>query len=98
MRWTLGILATALFVGCTSSIYQHPIVTPEPGTPAWWLRITFRPTERAIRGVAVSELDRSWRFATELRKELIPHDLLFEGGIDTMSENKLVFPCRRFRC
>ena len=88
--WKLILLI--LVTGC-STTRQVPmvIVAPEPAQYAWWLRIEFRPMHRTIQGIPIGELDPTWRFASELRKELIPRELLFKGGSDEMDDNQLAF-------
>src|SRR5947207_11352007 len=88
--WKLILLI--LVTGC-STTRQLPmvIVAPEPAQYAWWLRIEFRPMDRTIQGIPIGELDPTWRFASELRKELIPRELLFKGGSDEMDDNQLAF-------
>lgn len=66
-------------------------VSPEPSNYAWWLRIEFSPVHKEIRGIPVHQLDPSWHLASELVKEAIPHQLLFENGSDIMKDLKLSF-------
>lgn len=66
-------------------------VSPEPANYAWWLRTEFTPVHKEIRGIPVHQLHPDWYLASELVKEAIPHELLFENESDTMKENRLSF-------
>ena len=54
-----------------------------PDDWAWWLRIKFVPRANAIRGIPADQLDPSWYRVSELRRGLIPQDLVSgkEGGL-----------------
>lgn len=67
------------------------IVSPEPKNYAWWLRTEFIPANKEIRGISVQQLDPSWHLVSELSKEAIPKELLYEGGKDSMNASRLSF-------
>src|SRR5215475_6743516 len=58
---------------------------------AWWVIADFHPFTTEVRGLPVSQIRKSWCKATEFRKDLIPRELLFEGGVDAMEASKLSF-------
>lgn len=80
---------------CSCSVNTKNIiqarVSPEPANYAWWLRTEFSPVHKKIRGIPVHQLDPSWHLASELVKEAIPNELLFEYGSDLMKESELTF-------
>src|SRR5512136_1496152 len=82
MKYWGHLLLFLLITGCSIATDKQIItrVSPEPKHHAWWLRIEFVPVHKEIRGVPVRQIDPSWRFASELRKEAIPPELLLEGG------------------
>lgn len=67
------------------------IVSPEPKKHAWWLRIAFTPTHKEIYGIPIKKLDPAWALASQLKKEAIPHDVLFENGQDAMARAGIDF-------
>jgi hypothetical protein len=69
----------------------NAIVSPEPKNFAWWLRTEFIPVHREIRGIPVQQLDPSWHLVSELSKEAIPKELLYQGGTDIMKASRLSF-------
>ncbi len=58
---------------------------------AWWVLADFHPFTTEVRGIPVSKIRKSWCKATEFRKDLIPKELLVEGGVDGMEANKMSF-------
>lgn len=106
MKSTIGLGATLAFTlalwGCSPKSDTAPASTTKTGEPvaqvgpesaqeAWWLRIEFEPTQEAIRGIPVAQLDASWVQATELNKDLVPKQLLQESGGDRMAAAKQEF-------
>ncbi|MBI4738103.1 hypothetical protein HY772_00805, partial [Candidatus Woesearchaeota archaeon] len=79
--------------GCSTITAKHAgtIVSPEPENYAWWLRTEFVPVHKQIRGIPLQQLDSSWTLASELTKEAIPKELLYENGSDIMKENGVSF-------
>lgn len=61
------------------------VVSPEPKSYAWWLRITFIPVHKELYGIPINVIDHTWALASQLKKEAIPHEVLFEDGEDSMA-------------
>jgi hypothetical protein len=93
MKYWCQLLFFIVILGCSMATDKQIVtrVSPGPKHVAWWNRIEFAPVHKEIRGVPVRELDSSWRLASELRKEAIPSELLFEWGTDIMQESGLSF-------
>jgi hypothetical protein len=53
-------------------------------TSAWWVVAEFHPTTKEVRGIPAAKIDKNWCKATELRKDLLPKDIVMEGGRDSM--------------
>jgi hypothetical protein len=89
-RIALAVLFAALV---TTAQAQQAFVTvkPEPAMEAWWLRAEFHPMHQEVRGIPVAQIRRNWCKASEYTRELIPKELLEEGGSDTMKEAGLSF-------
>jgi hypothetical protein len=51
-------------------------IAPEPKNDAWWLRTTYRPSGKSIRGIPIREIDPNWCAATVFTKEAFPAGLL----------------------
>jgi len=85
--WFILLVATALAQADQIEVQ----VSPEPAHYAWWLRLTFTPTHTEVRGIPVKELAKSWRRASELKKEFLPRHLLYEDGADVMDQSQLAF-------
>jgi hypothetical protein len=79
--------------GCSiaGNNYVKAVVPPEPKDHAWWVRIEFLPVHKQIRGIPVQQLDSSWHLASELTKEAIPKEVLYETGADIMRESEMSF-------
>jgi hypothetical protein len=58
---------------------------------AWWVLADFHPFTTEVRGIPANQINKSWCKATEFRKDLIPRDLLFEGGTDAMAAADMSF-------
>ena len=58
---------------------------------AWWLLADFHPFSTEVRGIPANQISKDWCKATEFRKDLIPRELLFEGGTDAMAAADLSF-------
>lgn len=67
------------------------VVSPEPKNYAWWLRVSFEPASKELHGIPVQKIDPAWTLASQLKKEAIPHEVLFEGGHDTMARGGIDF-------
>jgi len=85
---TLFIIALTL-IGRT----DKPLVTinPEPSYQAWWLRISFTPNRKYIRGIPINEIDPSWAKVYEFNKNDIPTKYLNEYDEDSMAVNNVAF-------
>ncbi len=72
---------------------QPPFVTitGDLKSSAWWLLADFNPFTTEVRGIPAGKIRKSWCKATAFRKELIPRELLFESGVDSMEASKLSF-------
>ena len=64
------LLAIAL-VGCAT---KPMIVTvnSQPDHYAWWLRATFNPQGKSLRGILVNEVNPEWCSINELEKSIFP--------------------------
>jgi len=93
MKYLCHLLFLLVLLGCSPATNKQIImrVSPEPKDHAWWLRTEFVPVHKEIRGVPLSQIDPTWRLASELRKEAIPPELLLEWGTDIMQESGLSF-------
>ncbi|MDA8125287.1 MAG: hypothetical protein M0009_08885 [Deltaproteobacteria bacterium] len=54
----------------------------------WWDHVEFFPTGKAIRGIPLSQIDPSWKFASELKK---PRKVIAHIGRDIMKEYGIAF-------
>ncbi len=89
----LGILlflVLGLF-SCFAKGDKNGVASPEPYDRAWWLRPEFAPIDTHIRGIPVKHLDSSWSLASEISKEAISENVLYENGLDLVEELKLSF-------
>ncbi len=89
------ILGVMLFI-CLVPSFSHSsdlkaYVSPEPKRDSWWLRITFEPAHKELYGILIRKIDPTWLFASQLQKEAIPHDVLFEDGQDSMARRGMNF-------
>lgn len=83
------LILSALLFSTLMPMYSHgeglkAVVSPEPKNYAWWLRITFAPAHKELYGIPIKKIDPTWTIASQLKKEAIPHEVLFEGGQDNM--------------
>lgn len=58
---------------------------------AWWVVAEFHPFTTEVRGIPANQIHKNWCKATEFRKDLIPRELLFDGGVDAMAAAKMSF-------
>ncbi len=79
--------------GCSFDDNKRAIkfAPPESEEHAWWLRPEFAPVDTHIRGIPVKELDSSWSLASEISKEAICEDAVYENGLDLIEELQLSF-------
>jgi hypothetical protein len=82
-----------LWIGMTPVGGQEAFMTVDGDLKniALWALADFHPFTTEVRGIPVGKIRNSWCEATEFRKELIPKELLFEGGVDAMEASKLSF-------
>jgi hypothetical protein len=84
------LIFSILLFTCLVPIYLHAkdlkaVVSPEPKSYAWFLRITFIPAHKELYGIPINKIDPTWTLASQLKKEAIPHEVLFEDGQDSMA-------------
>jgi hypothetical protein len=88
-------VAACGIVGLTTvhAVAQQSFVTlkGDPRKEGWWLIAEFNPITTQVRGIPANQIRKSWCKATEFRKDLLPKELLFEGGVDTMQSAGLSF-------
>ena len=70
MRSVVALLALAM-AGCAAEL-PVVVVKSEPVNHAWWLRTTFNPSGKALRGLPVSKIDAAWCAINELEAEIFP--------------------------
>lgn len=85
------LIFTVLLFSCVQREDIKAVVSPEPKLYAWWLRITFIPSGKELYGIPVKKIDPTWTVAAQMKKEIIPHDVLFEKGKDSMARNGIDF-------
>jgi hypothetical protein len=89
----IAVLCGALVLARVEARAQQPFVTLEgdPKATGWWLIADFHPFTTEVRGIPADQIRKSWCKATEFRKDLIPKEILFDGGADEMEAAKLSF-------
>jgi hypothetical protein len=86
------IVFAALFAALTTAAQAQTFVTVKSKPmEVWWLSAEFHPMHSEVRGIPVAQIRPNWCKATEYTRELIPKELLEEGGSDTMKEAGLSF-------
>ncbi|MEW6077202.1 MAG: hypothetical protein AB1724_05295 [Thermodesulfobacteriota bacterium] len=90
---SLNLLRVLLFIALSGCTTRHAgiVVSSVPENHAWWLRTEFVPVHKQVRGIPLPQLDSSWDLASELTKDIIPKELLYEDGSDIMEENEVCF-------
>jgi hypothetical protein len=67
---------------------EQPFMTLDEkmgGGYAWWVAAEFHPFTMEVRGIPANELGKSWCKATELRKDLLPKEIVIDqNGGDSM--------------
>jgi len=91
-RWIIA-LCSCLFLLIAPARAEPAFVTIEGDLKsiAWWVLADFHPSTSEVRGIPAREIRKSWCKATEFRKDLIPRELLFEGGTDAMTAADMSF-------
>lgn len=92
LRWTIA-LCSCLFLLIAPARAEPAFVTIEGDLKsiAWWVLADFHPFTTEVRGIPAREIRETWCKATEFRKDLIPRELLFEGGTDAMAAANMSF-------
>jgi hypothetical protein len=92
-RAILALVAQGIAALCYVSIFvetaaraEQPFMTlDEERSGAWWVVAQFHPFTTEVRGIPVNTIRKSWCKATELRKDLLPRDVMIdEKGGDAM--------------
>ena len=86
MRKLLAGVFLSTFLLSASTARQTSAQARGPVEAAWWVTIEFKPIDTSIRGIPVDAIDPTWRLASELKKDFIPRELLYEPGFDLMEE------------
>ena len=80
-------LSCFLVVAATSAARaeQGFMTLAERRTGAWWIDAEFHPFTTEVRGIPANKINKSWCKATELRKDLLPKEIVIEeNGGDSM--------------
>lgn len=90
---SMAALGCAVWIAIAPARGEGPFLTIQGDLKsiAWWVLADFHPFTTEVRGIPVSQIRKNWCKATEFRKDLIPRELLFEGGADGMEASKLSF-------
>jgi hypothetical protein len=91
-RWTIALcscLVLAIAYARAEAVFTT--IQGDLKSVAWWVLADFHPFTTEVRGIPASEIRKSWCKATEFRKDLIPRELLFEGGTDAMAAANMSF-------
>jgi hypothetical protein len=84
-----ALLSCASTFAAVAARAEQPFMTLDKnmGDAAWWVVAQFHPFTTEVRGIPASKLRKGWCKATELRKDLLPRDVVFDkNGKDTMEE------------
>jgi hypothetical protein len=87
--FTQGIAALwcVLVFSAASAFAEQPFMTLDEKITgaAWWVTAEFHPFTTEVRGIPANKIRKSWCKATELRRDLLPHDVVtYENGADSM--------------
>jgi hypothetical protein len=87
--WVKAIVALSFVVLFTADAAraQQPFMTMDRDQlrgKAWWVIAEFHPFTKEVRGIPANKIDKNWCKATELRKDLLPKDIVMEGGRDSL--------------
>ena len=89
-RWIIA-LCCCLVVAHARAEAAFVTIQGDLKSIAWWVLADFHPSTTEVRGIPAREIRKSWCKATEFRKDLIPRELLFEGGTDAMAAANMSF-------
>jgi hypothetical protein len=84
----IAALCCILMLTDASARAEQPFMTLDENASnaAWWVVAQFHPFTTEVRGIPVNMIRKSWCKATELRKDLLPHDVTIdENGGDAMA-------------
>jgi hypothetical protein len=96
----LGLIGRSLLAVCglialtsfqASAQQNFLTLKGDPKKEAWWLIADFNPFTADVRGIPANQIRAGWCKATEFRRDLLPRQLLVEGGADTMQSAGLSF-------
>jgi hypothetical protein len=86
----IAALSCACVFTTAAALAEQPFMTLDKklgDAVAWWVAAEFHPFTTEVRGIPAGKIRKSWCKATELRKDLLPRDVVFdEDGKDTMEE------------
>jgi hypothetical protein len=84
----IALLSYALvFAAVVAARAEQPFMTLDKnmGDAAWWVVAQFHPTTTEVRGIPAKKIRKNWCKATELRKDLLPRDVVVDrDGKDAM--------------
>jgi hypothetical protein len=91
-RWIAAAgCALALTIGQATAQQGFVTIKGDLKATAWWVLADFEPYTTEVRGIPANQIRKNWCKATEFRKDLIPKELLLEGGVDAMDEARMSF-------
>lgn len=74
--------------GAVCVLLLSPVLAPAYDV-AWWVGAQFTPSEQAIEGIPIRDIDRSWQAASQLRESALPKEARVPG--DTMKDYNATF-------
>jgi hypothetical protein len=81
----IAALSCVLFTAAAARAEQPFMTLDEKmgGGYAWWVVAEFHPFTTEVRGIPANKLGKSWCKATELRKDLLPKEIMIgqNGGV-----------------
>jgi hypothetical protein len=83
----IALLSRALVFAVVAARAEQPFMTLDKkmGDVAWWVAAEFHPFATEVRGIPANKIRKSWCKATELRKDLLPREVVLEpNGKDAM--------------
>jgi hypothetical protein len=85
----VALLAGAFVFATALACAEQPFMTLDKkmGDAVWWLAAEFHPFTTEVRGIPAGKIRKSWCKATELRKDLLPREVVFDrNGKDAMQD------------
>jgi len=84
----IAALSCVLMLTAAAARAEQPFMTldEELSASAWWVVAQFHPFTTVVRGIPANKIRKSWCKATELRKDLLPKEIVIDqnGGGDSM--------------